>query len=133
MIYAEENKLAVCSPIYEVFYVSNTELVLPEYLKLWLTREEFYRYTDFMSIASVRNNFDYSLMSEIKIPVPPLEIQKAITDIFRLYGSRKKINESLNEISKMICPLLIKGATQESKGVIWCIINSRNLALKKWY
>lgn len=114
----EENKLAVCSPIYEVFYVSNTELVLPEYLKLWLTREEFYRYTDFMSIASVRNNFDYSLMSEIKIPVPPLEIQKAITDIFRLYGSRKKINESLNEISKMICPLLIKGATQESKGVI---------------
>ncbi len=114
----EENKLAVCSPIYEVFYVSNTELVLPEYLKLWLTREEFYRYTDFMSIASVRNNFDYSLMSEIKIPVPPLEVQKAITNIFRLYGIRKKINESLNEISKVICPLLIKGAIEESKGVI---------------
>lgn len=109
-----KDKMAICSPIYKVFYVDKPELVMPEYLNLWLSRDEFYRYTDFMSIASVRNNFDYDLMSEIEIPVPSLKIQKAIVDISNLYNIRKSLSESLSSLAKILCPVLIKGAIQES-------------------
>jgi hypothetical protein len=41
------------------------------------------------------------------------------------------LNKQLKITLKELSPILIKGATQESKGVIWCIINSQNQALKK--
>lgn len=112
------DEIAVCSPIYKVFYVSDKNRVLPEYLNLWLTRQEFYRYTEFMSIASVRNNFSYDLMQEVEIPVPELEIQKAIVDVYSLYEKRSGIRTELENLMYDICPVLIKGATEESKGVI---------------
>ncbi len=114
----KDEETAVCSPIYKVFYVDKSDMVIPEYLDLWLSRSEFYRYTDFMSIASVRNNFDYELLSEITIPVPPIKIQRSILAIYELHNERKTITENLHKLLKDISPILIRGAIKESKGVI---------------
>jgi type I restriction enzyme S subunit len=38
--------------------------------------------------------------------------------MFEIYEIRKEINEKLKQQIKEICPVLIKGAIQESKGVI---------------
>lgn len=107
-----DNKPAVCSPIYEVFFVDKPKELIPEYLYLWVKREEFFRYTDFMSIASVRNNFDYEMLSEIEIPVPSLKVQQSIVDILEVYETRKDINEKLKQQIKEICPILIKGSLE---------------------
>lgn len=107
------NSTAVCSPIYEVFY-TNKDWLIPEYLILWLKREEFKRYAAFHA-GGVRNTFDYSLMKEYSIPIPPIEVQNSIANIYKVYTERKEINEKLKERLKNICPILIKGAVEETK------------------
>lgn len=57
--------------------------------------------------------FDYQLMEEVKIPIPPIDVQKAIVDIYRSYNMRKEVNEQLKQQIKNICPILIKGAVEE--------------------
>lgn len=109
------NKPCIISPMYEVFYVEKTEKLIPEYLMLWLSREEFFRYTWFYAAGSVRDTFGYELMEEVKIPIPEIGIQQAIVDIYKTYMLRKEINEQLKQQIKNICPVLIKGAVEEAK------------------
>ena len=115
-LYKEET-VSICSPIYNVFYVKNSEKLLPDYLMMWFKRSEFLRSTDFYSIGSVRNNFDMDCMKEVKIPIPSIEIQQSIVNIFRCYLERKRINEQLKTQIKDICPILIKGSIEEAKVV----------------
>lgn len=110
-----ENELCVVSPMYEVFRVKEPKKLMPEYLMMWLSREEFYRYTWFYSAGSVRDTFNYNLMEEVQIPIPPIEIQQEIVDIYNAYILRKEINEQLKLQIKNICPVLIKGAVEEAK------------------
>ena len=107
------NENAVCSPIYEVFKCDEKKL-LPKYLTLWLKRDEFKRYATFYALG-VRQTFDYQLMEEVQVPIPTIEIQKNIVDIYDVYNNRKRINEKLKQQIKNICPILIKGAVEEGK------------------
>ena len=82
---------------------------------MWFKRKEFLRSTDFYSIGSVRNNFDMECMGEVRVPIPSIDVQKSIVNIFKIYLKRKEINEKLKEQIKNICPILIKGAIEEAK------------------
>lgn len=104
---------AVCSPIYEVFSCDEQSLI-PEYLTMWLKREEFKRYATYYALG-VRQTFDYQLMENIKIPIPKIDIQQSIVNIFDAYNKRKEIVEKLKEQIKNICPILIKGSLEEAK------------------
>ena len=97
---------AVCSPIYEVFAVQE-DIILPEYLLLWLKRPEFKRYAEFYSMG-VRNTFDYSLMEQVKIPLPPIEIQRAIVEIYNCARTSKYISETAKKLNSDICPALMR-------------------------
>lgn len=108
------NEPIVVSPIYEVFSVC-TEKLLPEYLALWLSREEFDRYARFHSWGSARENFSWEAMCEVRIPVPDIDVQHSIVDIYKAYNIRKEINEKLKAQLKDICPILIKGSIEEAK------------------
>lgn len=108
------NEPIVVSPIYEVFSVC-AEKLLPEYLALWLSREEFDRYARFHSWGSARENFSWDAMCEVRIPIPDIEVQKSIVDIYKVYNIRKEINEKLKAQLKDICPILIKGSIEEVK------------------
>lgn len=105
----------ICTEEYIVFYVSNEKMLLPEYLFIWLKREETGRYLEFYNIDSVRNRVYFCNLDIIKIPIPSIEIQKNIVDIFNAYTTRKHINEQLKQQIKTICPVLIKGAVEEAK------------------
>lgn len=107
-------KKLVVSPIYTVFCV-NKDILLPEYLAVWLSRTEFDRYARFHSWGSARENFSFEEMKEVSIPIPDLDVQRAIVDIHEVYKHRKAINEKLKEWIKDICPILIKGSVEESK------------------
>ena len=79
---------------------------------LFLTRTEFDRYARFNSWGSARETFDWDEMCNIKIPIPDIKIQKAITEIYDVCSTRKKINEQLKAQIKKICPILIKGSLE---------------------
>lgn len=105
----------IVSPMYSVFKVLNENKLLPTYLMLWFERAEFQRYTWFYASGSVRDTFDYSLMEEVKIPIPSIDKQKYIVNIYNVCKERKAINEKLKSQIKDICPILIKGSIEEGK------------------
>ena len=104
----------VVSPIYIVFSI-NTDAILPEYLALWLSRKEFDRYARYHSWGSARENFSFEDMCQVSIPIPTMDIQQNITNIYNSYNERKDINEKLKKQIKDICPILIKGSIEEAR------------------
>lgn len=105
----------IVSSSYQVFDVIKKDTLLAEYLFLWLTRNETQRYCGFMSWGSTRDTFSYDELCKLEIPIPPLEIQKSIADVYSVYLKRKKISNKLKEKIKEICPILIKGALDEGR------------------
>lgn len=105
----------IISPMYCVFSIKDEEVLLSEYLMLWLGRKEFHRSTLFYAMGSVRDTFDFSLMKEVEIPIPNIKMQKAIVDIYRVYMARKTINEELKAQIKNICSILIRGSLEKEK------------------
>lgn len=110
----EENDLIV-SPAYESFYVSNEKGLYPYYLYMLLQREMFAKKVLFNSFGSSTLVFGIDNLGEVEIPVPTIDVQKAIADIYRTYKERRAINERLKAQIKDICPILIKGSIEEAK------------------
>lgn len=113
-LYRDE-KPCIVSPMYSVFKVVDETKVLPEYLMLWFGRTEFQRYTWFYASGSVRDTFDYNLMEEVELPIPDIEMQRDIVNIYDSYMMRKDINERLKTQIKDLCPILIKGSIEEAR------------------
>ena len=94
---------------------TNESKLASRYLFLFLSRTEFDRYARFHSWGSARETFSLDDMNDVAIPIPGLEIQKAILEIHEVYAARKKINEKLKAQIKNICPILIKGSIEEGR------------------
>lgn len=60
-------------------------------------RSEFDRYARFNSWGSAREVFTFGDMCDVKIPIPDIKTQKAISDIYAVYTERRAINERLKE------------------------------------
>lgn len=103
----------VVSPVYEVFCVDVSNLI-PEYLAMWLTRKEFDRYARYHSWGSARENFSFEDMCNVEIPIPDIQTQQYIVNIFNAYQLRKEINKQLLAQIKDLCPILIKGSIEEA-------------------
>ena len=106
------NETYLVSSISTVFK-TDCKYLLPAYLFLFFSRTEFDRYARFNSWGSARETFDWDTMCDVQIPIPDIEIQKAIAELYTVYNTRKKINEQLKAQIKNICPILIKGSLEE--------------------
>ena len=105
----------ICSSSYIVFKVDDTNMLLPAYLSMLFERSEFNRYSRFNSWGSARETFDWEEMKNVLIPIPNIEIQQDIVNIFETYNIRRDINEKLKAQIKDICPILIKGSIEEAR------------------
>ncbi|MGI6076262.1 MAG: restriction endonuclease subunit S [Pyramidobacter sp.] len=108
------DKPAIISPAYAVFKIKD-DTILAEYVMMWFSRKEVDRLGWFMSDASIRTNLDMDRFHEIEIPVPDLNVQKAIVEIYGVYKARTEINNRLKSQLKNICPILIKGSLEEAR------------------
>lgn len=86
---------AICSSLYEIFYVNNANELLPEYLNLFIKRDEFARYCWYDAIGSARNYFRVANMQDIKIPLPPIDVQRELVDTYNGLKSLAEQNEAL--------------------------------------
>lgn len=103
----------VVTSVNEVFYTDEQKL-LPEFLCLFFNRTEFDRYARFHSWGSARETFTWNDITEVKIPLPAIGVQKSIADIYNAYMMRREINEKLKAQIKDLCPILIKGSLEET-------------------
>lgn len=106
-------KPLVVSPAYFVFD-AKSHICLPEFVVMWLSREESGRFCWYISDTSVRGSFSLDCFYEIEIPVPNMAEQQYITNIYVAYQLRKEINDQLKAQIKDICPILIKGSIDEA-------------------
>ena len=102
------------SAIYPVFKIINTNKLLPEYLMLWYKRPEFDRYSRFNSWGSAREVFNYSDMCRVQIPIPSLEKQRAIVNIYNCAKEAKDIADKTEQLIKDICPALMRQVIGET-------------------
>ena len=112
-----KEEAVLMSPMYVTFRAKSDEKINMGYLLLWFRRKEFMRYAFFQSSDSIRDTFDFYKLAEYKIPVPPIEIQNSIVEVFNIYNERKEYVSRLKNIIKDICPLLVRGAIKEASEV----------------
>lgn len=105
----------VVSSVDKVFCSKDEKILDLQYLSLFLSRKEFDRYARFNSWGSARETFTFEDMKEVEIPIPDIEIQKSIVNIYNCYIERKRINEQLKAQIKDLCPILIKGSIEEGR------------------
>lgn len=106
IVFNDKYEAAICSSLYEIFYVSRTDLILPAYLGLWVKRDIFTRYCKFLGSGSAREYCRVANISEMEIEFPSLEEQQRIVEQNRVIKERinvlKKINDNLEESARAI-------------------------------
>ncbi len=103
-----DNKNHIVSSSYITFSVKEQENILPEFLYLWFCRPEFDRYARFNSWGSAREVFSFEDMKRCKIPLPPIEVQQAIVNIYKCANEAKRIAEEAGRLSREVCPALLQ-------------------------
>jgi len=100
----------IISPAYTTFKVKNDAKIMPQYLFLQFKRFEMDRYGWFLSDGSIRSNLEWERFCEIKLPLPPMEIQRSIVNLFNCLEEAKKIASEAREKLKTLCPALVQRA-----------------------
>lgn len=99
---------AICSSVYEIFYVIRTDLLLPEYLNLFIKRDEFARKCWFEAVGSARNYFRVADLSEFNIELPDLSTQQKYVDIYNaLVANQQAYERGLDDL-KLTCDAYIE-------------------------
>ena len=105
----------IVSPMYEVFSIKDSEILDCGYLHLLLTRKEFLRSTSFFAIGSVRDTFDFDLLSKTRIPLPNIDVQKRVVAIYEQIKLRKSISVQIKNLMNNLIPVLIRGSILEAR------------------
>ena len=110
----DSEERALMSPAYTTFELKQESGVLPECFFLLFKRGEMDRLGWFYSDSSIRSNLDWQRFEEMKIPLPPLDIQQAVVDLYRCANEAKKIAAEADAKSRAICPALMQWVVKES-------------------
>lgn len=88
---------AIISQAYPVFEVNDEKELLPEYLMMWFSREEFDREACFYAVWWVRGSLEWEDFCNMKLPVPDITKQQEIVDEYNAIKNRISLNNSLIE------------------------------------
>lgn len=102
----------VVSSVNEVFEIVDKDKLLPEYLYLQFKPPEFDRYARFNSWGSARETFNWDDMCRVKIPLPPIEVQRAIVALYHCAEEARKIAEEAKVQLARVCPAMIQQASR---------------------
>lgn len=108
------NETYVVTSVNKVIKSKDENILDIGYLHLFLRREEFDRYAIFNSWGSAREIFAYDDLCDVQIPLPPLEIQQKIVDLYNCYEECKRISEIAREKIKNLCPALVQKAAHSN-------------------
>lgn len=107
-------KAIIVSPAYATFKLMKNNIILPDFFFLCFKRKEMDRYGWFISDSSVRSNLDWPRFMDIKIPMPPIEIQQAIVNMYNCAKEAKEIAKNADNLIKDLCPALMRKAAGEA-------------------
>ena len=94
---------AICSSLYEVFYVTREDIVLPEYLNMFIKRNEFARRCWYEAIGSARNYFRVGDLSDFDISLPDIEQQRKYVNVYLSLQNNLAAYQSKVDDLKLVC------------------------------
>lgn len=100
----------VVTSVNKVFYVTKPKELNIDFLFLFLNRKEFDRFAIFNSWGSAREVFQWEDLKAVQIPLPPIEVQQAIVDVYQCAERAKQIATEARERMKNLCPALVQRA-----------------------
>ncbi|KGN87000.1 restriction endonuclease subunit S [Porphyromonas gulae] len=98
------------SSAYGVFKITMEELLNPYFLWMWFSRPEFDRYARYVSKGSAHEFFDWEELCRVQIPLPPLEVQQSIVNLYHCMEEAKSIAREARERLTTLCPALVQRA-----------------------
>jgi len=104
----DTDKTFLVSSISCVFKSKDKNTLLSDYLYLWFCRPEFDRYARFNSWGSAREAFTFEDMKRTEVPLPPIDVQRAIVNIYKCANEAKQIAEEADKLSRAVCPALLQ-------------------------
>ena len=110
----DKHDRAICSSLYEVFYVHRTDLLLPHYLKLIVKQKWFTCYCEFLGQGSAREYCRFNNISEIEVEFPPIEVQRKIVDYYNSLQERIEIKRQINDNLEAQAEAMFTSATNGS-------------------
>ena len=100
----------VVSQVDRVIFSRDPKVLDIRFLHIIFRSKEFDRYAIFNSWGSARETFDYSELCRTRIPLPPIEEQRSIADLYNCLEEAKKIASEAREKLKTLCPALVQRA-----------------------
>lgn len=88
---------AIISQAYPVFEINDENKLLPEYLMMWFSREEFDRHAEFLAVGGVRGTLEWEDFLGMQLPVPSIEKQREIVTEYNVVKDRIALNEQVNQ------------------------------------
>jgi len=97
--------LCIVSHLYIVFYLNDEgkKRIDPDWLFMYLRRDEFYREVTFRNFGSQRPEFNFNDMSDIMIPLPDIAVQRKHVDICKAMIANQQSYERGLEDLKLVC------------------------------
>lgn len=86
---------AIMSPAYPIFEIINKNVLLPQYLMMWLTRSEFDREASYYAVGGVRGSLTWEDFCNLRLPVPCIERQHEIVTEYKTLSNRIRLNEQM--------------------------------------
>lgn len=121
---------AICSSLYEIFSITRTDIVLPEYLNIFIKRDEFARKCWFEAVGSARNYFRVANLSEFEIYLPSIKIQQKYVNVYKAMLDNQQCYERGLEDLKLSIETIVDEykhkATKKNIGSILKEIDCRN-------
>jgi type I restriction enzyme S subunit len=129
---------AIISQAYPVFEVTDAVELLPEYLMMWFSRQEFDREACFYAIGGVRGSLEWEDFCDMQLHIPKPDKQKEIVKEYNTIVNRialnnqliQKLEETAQTIYKQWFVDFENGNTEKVKLEKYLIINP-SLSIKK--
>ncbi len=98
------------SSAYGVFGIKDKNAIDPYFLWMWFRRSEFDRYARYMSKGSAHEFFDFEEMQRVEIPLPPIDVQRAVVALYQCALEYKAIAAEADAQARSICSALMQHA-----------------------
>lgn len=115
LAYNDTGRDLVITHAYSVFRVKpeKEEIVSPLFLYLYLCRQETDRYTWFCTDSSIRGNLPDVRLNDIEIPVPDMETQQRLVNVWSGLDGMKRDNDAQAAPLMELCMSYLKKLREE--------------------
>jgi len=113
IIFNNVHDKGLCSPLYSMFYVTKEDILMPEYLNLYIKRSEFARRCGMLGFGSAHHKVTVDDLAEIEINLPPLPIQQKFVAVYNAMLANQRAYEHGLDDLKLTCDAYIERLRRE--------------------